>query len=43
MLAVFEKKINKLGLNEKISCRHEELSNMEFEEEAFDIEYGVSP
>ena len=37
MLAVFEKKINKLGLNEKISCRHEELSNMEFEKEAFHI------
>jgi len=37
MLAVFEKKINKLGLNEKISCRYEELSNMEFDEEAFDI------
>lgn len=37
MLAVFEKKINKLGLNEKISCRYEELSNMEFDEETFDI------
>ena len=37
MLAVFENKINKLGVNEKISYKHEDLSNMKFDEETFDI------
>jgi len=37
MLSIFQKKIDDLGLNEKASCKHEDFTNIGFNEEKFDI------